>query len=469
MTWGSKRWCARRGLAATVLLWALAAFGLLLLLVAQAGCAGKGGADAAAETWTEADRALFLESFEEVWRTVRDRHYDEQLRGVDWEAAKAELRPRVEQAPSRDAARLAMNQLLAKLGESHFAIIPQDAYRAMASARGDGEDEAANDRERAAAGYHGLQIRLRDGEMVVTRVSPGSPGERAGVRAGDVVERIRNNAMADLIERLGGIDAGPTRTETLLASVVEDGLNGRSGQTRGITVRTAGEASREVTIELVEAGFEAQTMNLPPMTVRYADRDLGDGVHYLTFSAFLGPERVMPWYNGVLERLIDAHGEHGALVIDLRGNIGGLMPMINGMCGWLVDEATVMGEMRIRGTNLRAFANPRAESFRGPVAVLIDEMSISSAEIMSGGLQDAGRARVFGTRTAGLALPSQFIRLPNGDGLQFVFADYVRATGQRLEQDGVTPDVVIQTRPSSGDPDPVLSAALAWIAEQRAR
>src|SRR5262249_17237753 len=81
------------------------------------------------------------------------------------------------------------------------------------------------------------------------------------------------------------------------------------------------------------------------------------------------------------------------------------------------------------------------------------------------------RARVFGTRTAGAALPSHFIRLPNGDGLQYVIADYVSAGGRRLEGNGVQPDEVVPPDRQSllAGGDPALDAAGRWIRSQRGR
>ena len=83
---------------------------------------------------------------------------------------------------------------------------------------------------------------------------------------------------------------------------------------------------------------------------------------------------------------------------------------------------------------------PRMNSFKGKVAILIDGASGSTSEILAQGLQDIGRARVFGTRSAGCALPSSMVYLPNGDLFQYAFADYISVGGARLEGQGVTPD-----------------------------
>jgi carboxyl-terminal processing protease len=95
----------------------------------------------------------------------------------------------------------------------------------------------------------------------------------------------------------------------------------------------------------------------------------------------------------------------------------------------------------------------------------VDEGSASTSEILAGGLQDLKRARIFGVRTAGAALPSDIVRLPNGDGFQFAQASYTSESGNVLEGAGVEPDMVVQqTRDSLlAGHDLVIEAADAWI------
>jgi carboxyl-terminal processing protease len=121
--------------------------------------------------------------------------------------------------------------------------------------------------------------------------------------------------------------------------------------------------------------------------------------------------------------------------------------------------------MKTRDTEVKFVVSPRAETFKGPVAILIDGLSASTSEILAGGLQGLGRARVFGSQSAGAALPSAIEKLPNGDGFQYAFANYVSEGGGVLEGSGVTPDVELTpTRAQLLEgKDPVLEAAVEWI------
>jgi len=133
-----------------------------------------------------------------------------------------------------------------------------------------------------------------------------------------------------------------------------------------------------------------------------------------------------------------------------------------------VQEPVSLGRMTMKSTPLQLNVNPRRPTFMPPVAVLIDECSISAAEIYAGGLLDIQAARVFGSRSAGLVLPSSFTRLPNGDGFLYAMADYKSSSGRVLEGEGVQPqeEVTLTRKKLIQDPDPILSAAINWIKTQ---
>ena len=100
--------------------------------------------------------------------------------------------------------------------------------------------------------------------------------------------------------------------------------------------------------------------------------------------------------------------------------------------------------------------------------MLVDELSVSTSEIAAGGLQELNRARVIGASTPGKALPSLIIRLPNGDGFQYVIADLKKPSGGSYEGDGVTPDetVILTKQALQAGEDPMLAAAQRWLQSQ---
>jgi carboxyl-terminal processing protease len=229
-------------------------------------------------------------------------------------------------------------------------------------------------------------------------------------------------------------------------------------------------ANRERTLKLKldpPRGEPSRFGNLPTEYVWFESKKIGN-TGYIRFNLFLDLTRVMGRFG---QAVTECHSCDG-LIIDVRGNPGGIGPMAMGMAGFLVEKPDQkLGTMYMRSNSLKFVINPRIGAFDGPVAVLVDGCSASTSEIFAGGLQDLGRARIFGTRTAAAALPSMIEKLPNGDAFQYAVANYISEGGKALEANGVTPDVEVKlTRAALLDQhDPVIGAALEWIQQQRSR
>ena len=86
---------------------------------------------------TPEQRQLNIQSFEYVWTAIRDKHWQTKPGGLDWQAIHDEFRPQIEAADSMDAARGVLNQMLGRLHQTHFGIVPSDLYSNVDGARGD--------------------------------------------------------------------------------------------------------------------------------------------------------------------------------------------------------------------------------------------------------------------------------------------------------------------------------------------
>jgi carboxyl-terminal processing protease len=174
-----------------------------------------------------------------------------------------------------------------------------------------------------------------------------------------------------------------------------------------------------------------------------------------------------------IDAAVDEMRTMDGIIIDLRGNLGGVMGMLMGVAGHFFEDPAILGTVKMRQAELRLAANPRLVNaagkrvvpFQGPLAILVDEISLSASEVFAGGMQDLGRARVFGQKTTGQALPAMFDRLPNGDTLMHAMGDYITGSGKRLEGKGVIPDQIVELNPKSlaSGKDTVLETAVNWI------
>lgn len=440
----------------------------------------------------EEERRLHLDSFDHVWQTVRDKHWDPELGGVDWDALRAELRPQVERARTADEARGVLNRLLGALGQSHFEVFSPEVYAEIegeetsgdpaegAAGSAGGSDSAGSSGASGASGEaaHAPAPRNRDGDgeigfdiavirdaAVVSRIVPRSPATRVGVRLGWILAAVDGRPVARTIERFRRSDGSGGELELMLRYSILERLRGDPGEE--VDLLFVDGRGNEVPAKLTldpPRGERFHFGHMPPMTVEWELERDGE-VAYFRLGAFFDPARVMPPLREFIADNLDAAG----FIIDLRGNPGGIGFMANGICGHFVDEpGKSLGTMYLRDGELMFGIFPQATTYTGPLAVLIDGGSASTSEIFAGGLRDLGRARLFGTRTAGAALPSTFERLPSGDGFQYAIANYVSTGGAVLEGSGVAPDVEVPLDRGTllKGRDPVVEAARRWIAEQ---
>jgi carboxyl-terminal processing protease len=404
---------------------------------------------------TEQERRLNVESFDCVWTKVNDEYWDPQFGGVDWPEVRDELRPRIERASSLAAARGILREMIARLGLSHFAIIPAEVYK----------DLEQPTRERPPDGDTGIDLRVLDAHALVTSVVPGSPADRLGVQPGWEVVRIGQLDVVDRLTRLARELGEDLSKPCRLAYAVIPHLMGPVGASVSATFVDGDGQTVKLDIPLAERRERVSRVgNLGEIGVWIDVKTIDENIGYIAFSGFFNPPYLMKAFNDAMRSFREADG----IIIDLRGNGGGLGAMAMGMAGWLVSERHSLGTLRLRDTEMKLLVQPRATRYAGPAAVLVDGLSGSASEFFAGGLQEMGRVCVVGSRTKGEALPGQFTTLPNGDVFLYATANFVSAGGKTLEGVGVTPDIeVALTRPTLlAGRDPVLKAAIAWIRGQ---
>jgi len=406
------------------------------------------------------DRAAGLESFDAAWRIVYETHFDTTFNGVDWMALRDSLRPHAERAGGREALRGVIRAMLDRLGESHFALIPREAADTLDPSGGT-----------AVRGRTGLDVRLVDGQLLVTRVDSGSAAARAGVRTGWAVVVAGRDSVGALLRRAQD-RPGRYRIETALWLAGHARLAPPLDSAVAVAFLDGeGQAVRLRLVSEPEPSEPIKYGNLPTVFVRFAHRRLdtpGGCVGVIAFTGWLAP------LMGRIDAAVDADRGCAGMVLDLRGNTGGLATMIGGVAGHFLDRPDTLALMRTRRNTLAFSANPRrvtadaraVRPFAGPLAVLVDEGSASASELFAGGMQALGRARVFGRTSMGAVLGASFDRLPDGDVLYHALGDIVAHGGRALEGRGVVPDdSVTATRADLlAGRDPTLDAALHWIA-----
>jgi carboxyl-terminal processing protease len=419
--------------------------GVCIVIAAVSGITARAGQD-----W----KATALASFDVVWQTVNDTYHDPTFGGLNWKTIRDELRPKAELASTAEDARGVIRDMLSRLRQSHFSLLT-----------------SSPDAE-TLPGDASVLVDFRVGRdgVVITRAPVGSGPYRSGMRPGDRLMSIDGQPVDGRIATAGGTDERARRLAVW--QPVFRALHGAAGSKVRLSVRDPSGRVKDIDVERSREAGEAVTFgNLPPMhvttTVSDARTPNGGLVGVIAFNM---------WMTTVAQPFaaaVDKYRQADGIVVDLRGNPGGLAEMIRGIAGHFLPTPELLGRVHMRGVELEFRANPRrstadgrrVEPFAKAVAILVDELSASASECFAGGLQSLGRARVFGSRTMGQALPASTRQLPNGDVLMYAIGDFVTSTGQRLEGAGVLPDedVALSIDVLAAGRDAALERALAWI------
>ena len=433
---------------------------LALAFVASAITAGPAAAQTAAAP---------IASYDSAWAALARTYWDTSFIATRWRPAHDSIRAALGADADAASVRAAIRALIAVPRQSHFVLLPASATPVPANA-GPSDDKRP--------GTVGLDVRAIGQEVVVWRVAADGAAARSGIRTGDVIRQIDTLPVARMRTTLrDAMPNDPAKADALVTTSVKARLGGSVGDTLLLVLSDRrGRSRAHAVVRTPLSGRLTQFGNLPPIVVtatgaRETVRARGKrprSVALITWSAWF------PALSPTLDTLFFANRDADALIIDLRGNPGGVIGMLSGISGHVLDTVVSLGELRSRSGLLRFSSNPRrvdgtgrrTTPFAGPIAIIVDEFSASTTEFFASGMQAIGRARIFGATSAGQALPAAMGRLPNGDVLMHVIADHSDARGRRVEGIGVVPDQASPLRIADlrAGRDAALDAARAWIA-----
>jgi carboxyl-terminal processing protease len=266
---------------------------------------------------------------------------------------------------------------------------------------------AMQEKQRGSFFGLGIIISKRNGKVTVITPVEGSPAERLGIRAGDIIDRIEGEAIDDL-----AVDA------------VVKKLKGPKGTKVRITIVRPGLVEPlEMTVTRAE---------IPTNSVAFSFM-LDDDTAYIRLKDFTQttvPEMLETWAK--MEKL-----GMKRLVLDLRGNPGGLLDQAIGLSDFFVRKGEKVVFTRGRNASSEQVFNApgRNSKPRIPVVVLINKGSASAAEIVAGALQDHDRGLLVGQTSWGKGLVQSVYTLTDGAGLALTTAKYYTPAGRCIQRD----------------------------------
>ncbi len=258
----------------------------------------------------------------------------------------------------------------------------------------------------------GITVGMRDGVLTVIAPLEGTPAYKAGVKSGDNILKINN--------------------ESTLSMSIDDAINLMRGKPKTpiqITVVRKNEP-KPLVFNIIR-----DIIKLPSVYVKKIEKT---PYLYVRVSGF--DKNVT---KSVLEGL-KANPKAKGIVLDLRGNPGGLLNQAVGLSNLFIKEGVLVSQKgKNKEENLEYKANGRAPYTNLPIAVLVNGGSASASEIVAGALQDHKRAVIIGEKTFGKGSVQMLLPVNKDEAIKITTARYYLPSGRTIQAKGITPDIVI--------------------------
>lgn len=353
----------------------------------------------------ETTPAKNLKVFDAMWEKVNRKYFDVKFNGVNWAGVRERYRPQAEKAESREALLDVLRQAVGELHTSHLSVKLAVSRRQFEQQVG----QKINRQQDSLVLTLGFEITKIDGQYVITETNEGSSAASAGVQPGWVLTHFAGKSpAADNFDWGGEFSEGKS-----IPVRFQDG----NGQEKNVTL------TYQWLIEKPER----------------VSRRLEGNIALIRFSSFAGGTD--KW----LEQELNQYRNTRGVILDLRGNPGGYMSVLSACLNQFFAREIVFGEFIERGDkgNRLRIKGAKRKAFMLPLVVLVDDKSSSCAEMFAAAMQETGRGKVIGRRTAGAVLASVSERLPEDFWLDIAVWDYKTARRRRLEGIGLEPDITV--------------------------
>ena len=369
----------------------------------------------------------YLQVFEAVWSTVNETYFAPDFGGLNWNAVHAEYEPLVMAATDADMLYQVLNQMLWELNVSHVGVGPVTVWPSIEPVVWEN-------------GETGIDVRLLDGQAVITRVEAGSTAEQAGLRPGFIIQSIDSVPVEQLLaaaqERLAPPYNAQSRIDQLTRSLLRL-IYGDPGACVSLAYLDEKDELQQACIERIQRTRQGSMGDvLPPAYLEFESQRLESGIGYIRFNTF-HPDLIPDMVAAVAAQQ-DAPG----IITDLRGNPGGDPITCEALAAQFLDGETLFGSFKVRSEIIeRSLIGENV--YPGPLVILIDALSFSGSEYFSSGMQTLGRGVVIGERSPGGLTAMNVTALPNGAILGFPVAQLITPDGKVLEGYGIIPDITV--------------------------
>lgn len=354
--------------------------------------------------------------YEEAWRTVQEEYVDGSFNGQDWSKWRYRYRGKLKDVQD---AYVAIGAMVASLN---------DEYTRFLQPRDMSEQSLSIDSRLYGVG---IQISKRDSKLLVLATIDDTPAQRAGLLPKDQITHINGKETAGMSVE----DAA-------------DQIRGEKGTYVTLSIKR-GKAQLSKRIQRDE--IKIKSVFTKPLD----DKRIG----YLRLSSFISETML----DEMKEALQDLSAKQ-ALVLDLRGNYGGLFSNAVEAADMLMDQGKIVYIVN-REHDRRSFeAHPGMINTK-PLVVLIDGGSASASEILAGALKDNHRATLIGSQSFGKGLVQKVNPLINNSGINITISKYLTPNGTDINKKGIEPDIKVPYTEADylAQRDPQLDRAVQYL------
>lgn len=346
-----------------------------------------------------------IKVFNNLWETVNRLYFDRTFNGTNWVKLREIYLSRAVAAKDKIELVGVLNKMLGEIKTSHlFASFEVGVSgKTLEKFFGKKIDYSQND---IIFDYGFSTVKFGE-QLVVTKVERGSSADEAGIKPGWIVKSF-----------------------TAVPQSKKDGEFLIHTETANYIFLT--ETGEEKKLILAKSFYPK-----PRSAAERVSKILDDGILYLKFNSF--DDNTGKW----IKRKITGNSSAKAVIIDLRGNRGGLVAEVKETLSIFFPVKTVIGNFIERDLDEKTFRVGSDEFFKGPVIILIDGNSASGAELLASAFQESGRGKIIGQKSAGEVLYGITKSVSNGLNLYVAVRDYKTAKGDRLEGKGVAPDIEV--------------------------
>lgn len=332
--------------------------------------------------------------FDNAWKIIKNNFYDSGLNKQNWNRWEKHYKDKIK---NDDDANVAINTMLESLDDPYSRYLDKKSYA---------EQNTSIDSKITGIG---VNISSLNGKTYVVNVIEGSPAFRAKLKSGDVILKVNNKPIAGMkTSQVADLVRGPENTSVKL-------IVSRNKKMLIYNIKR-----KEIKIETVKSSV---------------DKNIG----YIQILSFIGNTTPEEFVNA-LEKTNNTKG----LIIDLRGNTGGLLPNAVFISNMFINHGKIVSIVGRNGYKRNIYAQDTDYVVDKPVLLLVDEGSASASEIFSGALKDYHKAKLIGTRTFGKGMVQKIIPMPNQTGLNLTIAKYLTPLGHDINKKGIAPDVEVK-------------------------